>query len=592
MAAAWQGAAAETAPIDWSKARQHWAFQAPRKPAAPAVRDSSWVKQPLDLFILAKMESLGLMPAREADRRTLARRLFFDLNGLPPAPAELDRFLKDRHPDAVERLVDDLLERRAFGEHLASLWLPLARYAEDQAHIVGTDTSLSYPNAYKYRDWVVAAFNRDLPYDRFVQQQLAVDLLEPENKTDLAALGFLGLGHKLYARSRTDVMAEEWAEKVDTVSQAFLGLTVGCARCHDHKYDPITMRDYYSLAGVFASLKMVNKSADGKKEEDKTKADKMSADTLHLVEDGTPEDLNIFERGDVEAKGPVAPRGYLQVLSKGEPVQFHEGSGRGELAKLIASPSNPLTARIMVNRLWDMMFGRPIVRTTSNFGLLGEKPSHPELLDHLALRFIEEGWSVKRLVRELALSATYRQDATGREGNERLDPANTCWWHAERRRLGVEQFRDAVLAVSGALENGDGKSLELDDAANHHRTLYARISRRELNKTLMLFDYPDANVHAARRSSTTTPTQKLFVINSPFMLAQAKALAARVNSEAPDDAGRIRRAFELLFARPPEPGELEMAQGFLREAPAAQGMTAWERLAHALLSTNEMMYVD
>ena len=277
--------AGDAAPIDWAKARQHWSFAPPHEQALPSIKDKAWPLQRIDHFVLARLESRDLTPSREADARTLIRRLSFDLTGLPPTPEQVQAFVQDTRPDAYERLVDDLLSRRAFGERMASLWLNLARYAEDQAHQVGDNTSLNFPNAWRYRDWVIAAFNADLPYDAFIQKQLAVDLMEPKNRADLPALGFLGLGHKLYARSRLDVQAEEWAEKVDTVSQTFLGLTVACARCHDHKFDPITTRDYYAMAGVFASVQMVSLRPDGKLEADGIKANQVDPGTLHVVRD-------------------------------------------------------------------------------------------------------------------------------------------------------------------------------------------------------------------------------------------------------------------------------------------------------------------
>jgi hypothetical protein len=477
---------------------------------------------------------------------------------------------------------------------MASVWLNLARYAEDQAHQVGDNTSLNYPNAWRYRDWVVAAFNGDVPYDAFIRKQLAVDLIEPQNRTDLAALGFLGLGHKLYARSRMDVQAEEWSDQVDTVSQTFLGLTVACARCHDHKFDPITMRDYYAMAGVFASVRLVNLRADGKPEDDKTLSSKMDSNTLHIVRDETPHDLPVYDRGDVEAPGVMAPRGWLQVLSKGEPVTFHEGSGRAELAKRIADPANPLTARVFVNRVWDLFFGKPLVRTTSNFGGTGERPTHPELLDDLAVRFTQNGWSVKQLVREFVMSATYRQSSLGSAANAQLDEANENLWRMERRRLGIEGYRDAMMSVAGTLNLAGGPSQDVRTAAGGKRTLYSPVSRRELNKTLALYDYPDANVHAARRSGSVTPTQKLFVMNNPFVIEQARQLAIRLQRSAKDDEARIWMAYALLFAREPGDDEMRLAREFLREtgAGAKAGMNGWEQLCQALLGTNEMLYVD
>jgi hypothetical protein len=591
-AAAMDHADAENAPIDWDAARRHWAYIQPATQGPPEVQDARWPRERVDHFILAGLEKDDLTPSPEADARTLIRRVTFDLNGLPPTPAEVDAFLADRRPDAYARLVDGLLGRRAFGERLASLWLNLARYAEDQAHQVGGNTSLNYPNAWRYREWVIAAFNADLPYDAFIKKQLAVDLLEPENRKDLPALGFLGLGHKLYARSRLDVQAEEWAEQVDTVSQTFLGLTVGCARCHDHKFDPITTQDYYAMAGVFASVSKVSQRPDGKDEDGKTSADKMDPGTLHIVRDDKPRDLPVYERGDVESPGATVPRGYLQVLSRGEPEKFQSGSGRAELADRIADPANPLTARVFVNRMWGMLFGRPLARDTSNFGRTGDQPTHPELLDDLALHFIQNGWSVKQLVRELVLSATYRQSSRGSEANAQLDEANTHFWRMNRRRLEIEQYRDAVLAVAGDLQSEGGSSLEVDAAGHRKRTLYSKVSRRELNKTLMLFDYPDANVHAAGRSSSTTPTQKLFAMNSPFIIEEARSLAARLQRHHGDDEARIRHAYALLFAREPETEEVDLAREFLQQTATDSNMSGWEQLSQALLATNEMLYAD
>ena len=586
-------AAADVEPaIDWEAARQHWSFVPSAAQVPPEVKDSHWPRERLDHFILAELEQHDLTPSSEADARTLIRRVTFDLTGLPPTPEEVRAFLADARPGAYARLVDGLLGRRAFGERMASLWLNLARYAEDQAHQVGNNSSLNYPNAWRYRDWVVGAFNADEPYDAFIKKQLAVDLIEPQNKADLPALGFLGLGHKLYARGRLDVQAEEWSEQVDTVSQTFLGLTVACARCHDHKFDPITTRDYYAMAGVFASMQKVSLRPDGKDEDAKTNADKIDPGTLHIVRDDKPHDLPVYERGDVESPGATVPRGYLQVLSKNEPVKFHQGSGRAELAERIADPANPLTARVFVNRMWDMLFGKPLASNTSNFGATGNKPTHPALLDDLAVRFVQNGWSVKQLVRELVLSATYRQKSQGSEANAQLDEANTYFWRMNRRRLDIEQYRDAVLAVSGDLQSEGGPSLEVDAEDHHKRTLYSKVSRRELNKTLMLFDYPDANVHAARRSSSTTPTQKLFVMNSPFIIAQARSLAARLQELPSDDAARIRHAYALLFTREPAADEVSLALEFLQQTATDTNMSGWEQLSQALLATNEMLYVD
>jgi hypothetical protein len=551
----------------------------------------TWPRQPLDYFILARLEERELQPAVEADRRTLLRRLSFDLNGLPPAPEDVNAFLADQRGDAYERLVERLLASPRFGEKMASLWLPLARYAEDQAHQVGSDTKYFYPNAYKYREWVIDAFNRDLSYAEFLRFQLASDKIEGVADKDLAALGFLGLGPKYYGRKRLEVMADEWEDRVDTVTRTMLGLTVACARCHDHKYEPVTMRDYYALAGVFASTEMVNKRPDG--EIDKAgKEEEMSSTTLHMVQDGEVRDLHVFLRGNVENQGPVVERRFLQLLDAPAGGRFEEGSGRLELADAIASTDNPLTARVMVNRMWGWFTGRPLAPTPSNLGHSGEPPSHPELLDHLAVRFMEADWSVKALAREMVLSAAYRQVSDGESDLAKVDPGNELFGRMNRRRLSVEQWRDSVLWAAGNLEPVGGSSLELDDPENHRRTVYARISRLKLNDFLMQFDYPDANVHAEDRAVTTTPTQKLFLLNSPFVIEQAKALAARLALESGHtDADRVRRAYGLLLSRDPDAAELGLALDFL-QLPDSPQMSRWEQYAQVLMVSNEMLYVD
>ncbi|MDB6136183.1 MAG: hypothetical protein JWM59_4426 [Verrucomicrobiales bacterium] len=571
--------------------REFWAFQKPQRKSAAGPPDA-WVRQPIDAFILARLHESGLQPAEEASRATFIRRAGFDITGLPPAPEEVDAFLADESDQAYEALVDRLLGSPRFGERLASLWLPLARYAEDQAHQVGDDTKFFYANAHLYRAWVIGAFNRDLPYSDFLKLQLAADVIPNTRPADVAALGFLGLGPKYYNRNRLEVMADEWEDRVDTVTRTMLGLTVACARCHDHKFDPITAADYHALAGVFASTRMVNRLPDGTAEKEDTKADRINPATLHIVEEGDLQNLNIFIRGNVTRKGPVVPRRFPAVLTPGEPEPFRSGSGRAELAEAIASAENPLTARVFVNRVWGHFFVQPLVSTPSNFGHSGSAPTHPELLDDLAVRFMEGGWSIKKLVREIALSATYRQSSKGTDETARLDPGNLLLSRMNRRRLSIEQWRDAVLAVSGELTEEPGaRSGQLDDPANSRRTVYAYISRLKLDSLLMQFDYPDANVHAERRSVTITPTQKLFLLNSPFMQARAAALASRVQTIAACDEERLNAVGRLLFARVPDELERTLALEFLRQ-PDTAGLTQWERYVQLLLASNEMLYAD
>ena len=592
----WPGTAAtdtdKATPIDWEKARKWWAYQAPQKNELPAVSNSAWPSQRIDHFILARLDSEQLTPSPETTKRILARRLYLDLTGLPPTPAETAAFLSDETGDAYERLVEELMQRRAFGERLASMWLNNVRYAEDQAHQVGANTAFFYPNAYRYREWVIDAFNNDVPYDKFIRKQLAADLIKDTPTGDLPALGFIGLGHKYYNRGRLDVKAEEWAEQVDTLTRSLLGLTVACAQCHDHKYDAFTQKDYYALAGVFASTDLVDRMADGSEIKKDTEAAKKRIDIIHMVHDKKPQNLHVFLRGNTQTKGDIVPRRFLRVLSEGEPKPFTQGTGRLELAESIVSPDNPLTARVVVNRVWSMFFGRGLVTTPSNFGLLGTKPSHPALLDDLAVRFMENGWSMKRLIREMVLSSTYRQCSDESEANRAIDPGNTHLWRMNRRRLSIEQWRDSILAAGDNLERTGGKSLELTDKKNVRRTVYARVSRKKLNDMLMQFDYPDPNVHAAKRSATTTAMQKLFVMNNRFMVEQAKRLAKRVTGDSPNaSAEQVQSIYDILYNRKPSAAELDLALGFL-QLPAESRLTRWEQYSHALLAANEMSFID
>ncbi len=573
---------------------QFWAFEPPQPHPLPAVGQRNWPRRRIDHFVLMRLEDAGLTPAKPADRRTWIRRVSFDLIGLPPTPQQVRTFLADKAPDAHARLVERLLSSPHYGERWARMWLDVARYAEDQAHIVGGNRSLCYPNAYLYRDWIIAALNDDLPYDDFLCMQLAADLIAPEQQADHAALGFIGLGPKYYRRGDLAVMADEWEDRVDTVARGLLGLTVACARCHDHKFDPISSEDYYALAGVFASTQMFNRPLSEGSERGKNGEAKSPDDAMHIVREAKPQDLPVFVRGDVNAKGPIVQRRFLAALSPGEPVTFHSGSGRLELARTVTSRDNPLTARVIVNRVWALHFGRPLVATPSNFGHLGDRPSHPQLLDDLAVRFMRRGWSLKWLQREILLSATYRQSSQASDATRTADPDNLLLGRTARRRLSVEAWRDAVLAVCGRLESTlGGKSIEPEDPEQRRRTVYSEVSRLELNRMLVTFDFPDPNAHAAQRSETTTPLQKLFVLNSPFMIAQADALAQRLlTADALQKThDRIHHVYELLLSRPPTAAELVLGVEFV-EADAEATEDRWRQYAQVLLASNEMLILD
>jgi hypothetical protein len=583
----------ETAAFDLTKAKAHWAFQPPRSHAAPSVSNVAWPSQPIDPFILSKLEAAGLTPSPTADPRSLIHRVTFDLTGLPPKPEDVDTYAENLTPDQYRAYVDRLLASPAYGEKWARLWLDVARYAEDQAHIVGKDESLFYPNAYLYRDWVIRSFNDDLPYDRFVTLQLAADLVSWPGSKDLAALGFLGLGPKYYSRGQLAVMADEWEDRVDVVGRGLLGLTLACARCHDHKYDPIRTDDYYGLAGVFASTQMFNRPLTAKAEKNGDGQAKSPKDAMHIVREGKLQDLPVFVRGDVKNKGPMAPRQFLAVLREPEASTWKTGSGRKELAASITSPSNPLFARVLVNRVWAAYFGTGLVATTSNFGTLGERPTHPELLDDLAVRFVKNGWSLKWLHRQIVLSSTYRQSA----GTNLKDPDHRLLSALPRRRLSAEGWRDAVLATSGRLDrtNVGGPSVDPADPKGTRRTIYSLVSRLELNKFLVAFDFPDANVSAEKRAETTTPLQKLFLMNGPFVAEHAGALADRLHKDVPDetsdgDRARIDRAYRLVYSRPPTDAERTLGLEYL--AGDGDAKTRWVQYAQALLIANEMFFVD
>ncbi len=938
-------AASVSGEINFDSARKFWSFQAPVRPERPQVSNIAWPKGEIDYHIMAQLDVRGLRPVAAAGREQLLRRATFDLIGLPPTPAEIDSFVADKSPQAFAKVLDRLLASPHYGERWGRYWLDVARYSEDQAHTFSVTPNTS---GYRYRDWVIQAFNQDLPFDQFVRLQIAGDLMdfaETQRLAQLPALGFFGLGAQYYkntdaARARAD----ELDDRVDTLTRGFLGLTVSCARCHDHKFDPIPQQDYYSLAGIFHSsqlqtvplvpqedvqlwnqaqervkelekkisetiaasgprireaelqrvadyltaafrveqtarssqpknadqvaaaggldrdflsrwvkflkedssglrlvqvlqdelaalpasvaadaavpadvtnaatgfqryLQLLLKQRDGELTDaelqelrgidqpgnavytsrivnhsapaveidvDLTGAKKLflvvtdagdgnscdhtdwvnptlvtadgeislldlqwttakatygninrnqnvqgqpiriggksyenglgthassliaydlpdgvtrfrgiagldnsgtdqggcgqnatvqfrlytsmpsdfsvgSEDLLtrisgekgifavdpkkleellpeagrqelaeqraeleqlrqdvperypeaHVISEARAEDMNVFLRGNPANQGERAPRRFLKILAGDEPPLYQGGSGRLQLADAIASADNPLTARVIANRIWQHHFGRGLVATPDNFGSLGEAPSHPQLLDYLALRLIEEGWSMKALHREIMLSAVYQLDSSSNSSNEQSDADNRWLWRMPRQRLDIEAWRDSLLAVSGRLDPAQqGPSTRLTDADNSRRTVYAFISRHELDNMLRLFDFPDPNITSSTRSETTVPQQQLFVINSPFMLRQAEAFAQRLQQEAPDsDAQRIRLAFRLAYGREVTEPELQLGQAFLQQSDteAQREGTQLSRLARytqVLLASNEFMYID
>jgi Protein of unknown function (DUF1549)/Protein of unknown function (DUF1553)/Planctomycete cytochrome C len=744
--------------FDLAAAKTHWAFRAPALPAVPATDPKL---PPIDAFIRAKLNEQGLTPSPEADKRVLIRRLSFDLVGLPPTPEEVDRFVNDASTDAYPKLIDRLLASPQYGERWARHWLDVARYAEDQAHTFAVKPK---SNAYQYRDWVIRALNRDMPYDQFVKFQIAGDLM-PESSGDaftrLAGLGFLGLGAEYYKNTNAaQAIADELDDRIDTITRGFLALTVSCARCHDHKFDPIPTRDYYSIAGIFngfqpadlplapvADVKAFDDAQKKVKEQDdaiktwlnekarvvaevegkrvaeylaavtgiaadrlagkmpnldavakdrklearflkqwskfldpkneakmpaplkpwfamkgdeqsrfatgfqktltdaiaarKAKPTKEQSDLLkvlfvdgnapfamnpqeaekmlpaddaatltklkgeletrkkaspaaypvaHAIRGGGKE-MKVFVRGNPAKQGEPAPKGFLQAVSF---TTSAKDFNRLELANAIASKDNPLTARVIVNRVWAQHFGRGLVTTPSNFGKLGDKPTHPELLDWLTLRFIDNGWSIKWLHREILNTATYRQSGDSHAAQADKDGDNTYLWKMSRRRLEIEPWRDSLLSVSGRLDPAlGGPTTNLRDANNSRRTIYGKVSRHELDGLLRIFDFPDANVTADKRTLTTVPQQQLFVLNSSFMLTQAKAFAARVLKLHSEETPRIEAAYRLAYGRKPTPSEVAVGREFLAQpARPDDKLSPWEQYAQALLGANEFLYVD
>ncbi len=653
--------------IDLEEGRKFWSFVPASGHPLPAVSDPSWARNRIDPFVLRGLDEHSMKPAAEADRRTLIRRLTFDLTGLSPTPEEVAAFEADGAADAYERLVDRLLASPRHGERWARNWLDVARYAEDNP--TGEATNKPSRNPHAYRDWAIRALNADLPYDEFVRRQLAADLMPDLPRSELAALGFLGLSPvyhkepKLSAEVIGTIVADEWDERLDTVTRGFLGLTVACARCHDHKFDPIGTADYYALAGVMASTQLVErplveaeagvedtlaklraqivdlelrlgyaKEQKGvlvKQKEDPSKYDAPIADlearikalkatkpfdgpTAPAVRDaglwvdgsdptwtsldfrpGTGRDLPIFVRGNAANHGPITPRRFVAVLSPGEPGSFGGGSGRKELAEGIVGDAGSLAARVIVNRVWGWHFGRPLVTTPSNFGKLGEPPSHPELLDDLAARFIAGGWSLKALHREIVLSATYRQSSRAEASARASDPENKWLGRSPHRRLDVEAWRDAILQVSGVLDPAmGGRSGNLEGADFRRRTVYGRVSRQRVADVLRAFDFPDANRHGEGRDATTTPLQQLYFLNSPLLLACSEKLARSHFDRKPSPDEFVASLYRSILLREPVGDEVGRAVRLVEEEGGTGSAEAWSVLAQALLIGNEFLFVD
>ncbi|MBX6314517.1 MAG: DUF1553 domain-containing protein [Isosphaeraceae bacterium] len=730
--------------------REHWAYQPLQRPEPPQIKEGAWVRNPIDHFILDGLEAMGFSHAPEADRVALIRRVTFDLTGLPPSPQEVEAFLEDRRPDAYERLVDRLLDSPCYGERWAQHWLDLAHYADSN----GFELDAERPDAWRYRDWVVKALNEDMPYDRFVALQLAGDEIEPGDPEALIATGFGRCGPREVVGGNIDPVVRrqsELTEVTGTVGSVFLGLTVGCARCHDHKFDALPTTDYYRLQAFFAAAHFVEVPIASKAEEDAYRAAKKEVEAqvaplkkrlaeleapyrkaltetkqarltpaeravLAIPEkertpaqkklaagvkvalkitweevaaavSANPDDFNererlkraiyeiertlprppakamalidekpeapdtfVFRRGDPKNPGPkVAPRPPGIVLASQPNDAFPESIPAGEkttrrrsaLARWLTRPDHPLTARVIVNRLWQHHFGRGIVATPSDFGVRGEAPSHSELLDWLASELIAQNWRLKPIHRLMVTSATYRQSSSHKNAQQAADdPDNTLLWRMNRRRMEAESLRDALLAVSGELNlkmGGPGVLVPIEkevealifteaevvdlwpetpDPREHaRRSLYLFRKRNVRYPLFDAFDAPDTQTACAHRSESTHALQALVLLNSDFAIGRAKALAGRLYRESSGRTeAQIRRAYRVVLARDPRPPEVEQARRFLkaqaallrekatRGEPLAQPSftptgtdpaeaAAWVDLALAMLNRNEFIYI-
>jgi hypothetical protein len=724
--------------------RNFWAFKPVVNPAVPQVANQKWARTGIDRFILAKLEAAKLQPVAPADKRTLIRRATIDLIGLPPTPEEVAQFEADKSPDAFAHVVDRLLASPQYGERWGRFWLDVARYSDGKQ---SSERDEAYPAAYRYRDWVIDAFNHDMPYDRFVKAQIAGDLM-PEPEKYRAGLGFYSLSPELQD------------DRVDATTRGFMALTVACAQCHDHKFDPIPTRDYYSFLGIFSNTALHETPLVSKDEVDRWQAQKKRADdaekalnaflsaqsqelaeilaaqasrymmaavqpeaavgenpdldkdvlnnwrtylkrprlehpylaawmashdkkaadefqtllvkviaekqevddknhitlganpnrkdlsnanlvslerdkfvlwedffsnrgvlhfgdgkidrflapqwrqhleALHASANTAKKELpaqyaflqtledapkwkeqRVWLRGSKDNPGDPAPPHFLQILSTGEPARF-ENKPRLELAEHIASPQNPLTSRVIVNRIWQHHFGQGLVRTPSNFGLQGDKPSHPELLDYLASRFVAEGWSMKKLHREIMLSSVYQLGTAGAPKNFEADPDNRLVWRFNRHRLDVEAMRDSLLFVSGKLDSKAGGPPEKFGPQDDRRTVYSYVSRYKIDSVLGLFDFPSPQGTSEQRMETNVPLQRLFFMNSDFVMTQSKALAARL--EGASDAEKIGKLYGMVYQRPPTAAENQLAAEFLKQS-------TWPQYVQVLLSSNEFNFVN
>lgn len=614
-----------------------------KDPVPPMVETTDWAREDLDHFILAKIEQKDWLPTKTAGKRTLVRRAYLDLHGLPPSPEQIETFVNDARPDAWPRLIDTLLESPRYGERWGRHWLDVARYADTN----GMDEDIAYTSAWRYRDYVIESFNKDKPFDTFIVEQLAGDLLPADNlaqkREQTTGTGFLSVGPKMLACDDPDKMRRDIVdEQLDTMGRAFLGMTIGCARCHDHKIDPISIKEYYGLAGIFMSTKTLTKytvvadfhqhdftekevqdgwtklkeleGQHGKKDISKEEKDRLGGEISALKKKLPPpfkvmgpteyptQDVKVHLRGDYQTLGEEVPRGVPSAWTYGTTIAMPEKqSGRLELARWIASPETPLTPRVIVNRLWRWHFGRGIVPTPDNFGRLGEEPTHPALLDHLARRFVSSGWSVKAMHRLLMNSATYRQSSHAPQVVLDDDPENKLFARWKRRRLEAEAIRDSILMKSGRLDLTMGGSM-MKARSNRYvdrghleahslvprRTVYLPVYRSTGYEGMKAFDFSDPAVPDGNRRTSTVASQALFLMNSKFMHQSSDALAKIIMSMPADQ--RASGAIQHVLGRRASKEEKQRANSFIRDYHNEE--KAWSAFARVLFSSNEFLYLE
>lgn len=648
--------------IDLDKGREFWAFQAPQKPVAPSPRDLAWPNGTIDQLVLAGLEERGLRPVADARKEDLLRRVTLDLTGLPPTADEVEAFLGDSSGQAYAVVVNRLLDSDRFGERWGRHWLDVARYADS----MGRTRNAPFPVAWKYRDYVIRSFNRDKPYDQFVREQIAGDLLPhstaAERVENQVATGFLAIGaHDLNEQDVKQFDMDVADELINATTRSILALSVGCARCHDHKFDPIPTKDYYALAGIFRSSEVrsglrrrprfnagyfrtdllvqldglpaysIPNASEVRAERERLHSELRAAEenrdrtecrrlarelgklpmpenlAMGVVEAHKPVPMRVNIGGDPHTPGDPVSRGFVQALfpetAELPRIGEHE-SGRLQLAEWLTRRDNPLTARVMANRVWHHLFGRGIVATVDNFGTMGRQPTNQPLLDYLAVQFMDQGWSVKSLVREIVLSRTYRLSTNFEQANFEFDPDNTLQWRANSRRLEAESMRDSVLLVSGELEagapaqspvygfernqllNSNNRQLKSWDTEERYRSVYVPVIRNHVSRLFEAFDFPEPSETHGARDITTGPSQALFMMNNDFVRRHATVAAERLLSTRQGDAERARHAFRQVLSRDPSPGELRRAVTRVREIrePGPGEQSAGAKAAEAWLA--------